>query len=83
MSGLIGVRAVLMRKNENSIERLLAEARSGSPAGMENLAIAVRERLYPFILRTTWDRDLTEDILQETLLTMVRHVHSLRETGRF
>jgi len=72
-----------MRKNDNSIERLLAEARSGSRAGMENLAIAVRQRLYPFILRTTWDRDLTEDILQETLLTMVRQVRSLRETGRF
>lgn len=72
-----------MRKNENSIERLLAEARSGSRAGMENLAIAVRQRLYPFILRTTWDRDLTEDILQETLLTMVRQVRSLRDTARF
>jgi RNA polymerase sigma-70 factor (ECF subfamily) len=50
---------------------------------MERLAVAVREQLYPFILRTTWDHDLTEDILQETLLTMVREIGSLRETRRF
>jgi RNA polymerase sigma-70 factor (ECF subfamily) len=50
---------------------------------MERLAVAVREQLYPFILRTTWDHDLTEDILQETLLTMIREIGSLRETRRF
>ncbi len=76
-----------MRENDNSIERLLAQARRrparASKAGMERLAVAVRERLYPFILRTTWDHDLTEDILQETLLTMVRELGSLRDTARF
>ncbi len=76
-----------MREDDNSIERLLAQARRrparASKAGMERLAVAVRERLYPFILRTTWDHDLTEDILQETLLTMVRELGSLRDTARF
>jgi RNA polymerase sigma-70 factor (ECF subfamily) len=76
-----------MRENSNSVEHLLAQARAGrarmSKAGMERLAVAVRERLYPFILRTTWDHDLTEDILQETLLTMVRELGSLRDTARF
>jgi len=76
-----------MREDDNSIERLLAQARAGrartSKVGMERLAVAVRERLYPFILRTTWDHDLTEDILQETLLTMVRELGCLRQTGRF
>ena len=72
-----------MRKNDNSIEHLLAQARAGNQAGMEHLAVAVRERLYPFILRTTWNHDLTEDILQETLLTMVREIGSLRDTARF
>jgi RNA polymerase sigma-70 factor (ECF subfamily) len=83
-----------MKENDNSIEHLLAQARlpaakaragraRTSKAGMERLAVAVRERLYPFILRTTWDHDLTEDILQETLLTMVRELGSLREAARF
>ena len=76
-----------MRDSSNSIQHLLAQTRAGparaSKAGMERLAAAVREQLYPFVLRTTWDHDLTEDILQETLLTMIREIGSLRETRRF
>ena len=71
--------------NEARLPAAKARARRArrSKAGMERLAVAVRERLYPFILRTTWDHDLTEDILQETLLTMVRELGSLRDTARF
>ena len=47
------------------------------------LAGIVRERLYPFVFRTTLDHDLTEDVLQETLLTMVRKVACLRDERRF
>jgi len=76
-----------MREDDNSIGHLLAQARAGrarkAKAGMERLAVAVRQRLYPFVLRTTWDCDLTEDILQETLLTVLREVGSLREAQRF
>lgn len=61
----------------------LAEARAGSQAGMGRLAVLVWERLYPFIFRTTLDRDATEDILQETLLAMLRCVQSLRDSERF
>jgi len=50
---------------------------------MGRLAIIVWERLYPFVFRTTLRHDVTEDVLQETLLTMVRHVASLRESRRF
>ncbi len=63
--------------------QFLAEARSGDRTGLSRLALLVRERLYPFILRTTLNRDAAEDILQETLLTMLRRLGSLREGQRF
>jgi RNA polymerase sigma-70 factor (ECF subfamily) len=63
--------------------QFLAEARSGGQAGMSRLAVLVWERLFPFVLRTTRSRDATEDILQETLLTMLRRLHSLRDGRRF
>lgn len=77
------VRAVEMNQSFQTIQPFVTAARSGSREGMGSLAVAVREQLYPFVLRTTWDYDLTEDILQETLLTVVRDVHALRETRKF
>ena len=63
--------------------QLLAEARTGDRGGMGRLAVLVWERLYPFVFRTTLDHDATEDILQETLLTMLRRLGSLRNEKRF
>ncbi len=63
--------------------QFLVEARSGGQAGMGRLALLVWERLYPFVFRTTLDRDATEDIIQETLLAMLRRIHSLRNSERF
>ncbi len=72
-----------MNEDNENIQQLLSEARSGSRASMGRLAGIVRERLYPFVFRTTLDHDLTEDVLQETLLTMVRQVACLRDKCRF
>jgi RNA polymerase sigma-70 factor (ECF subfamily) len=72
----------MIEKNE-SIQHLLSQARSGSRAGMGRLAVITWERLYPVVFRATWSHDLTEDILQETLLTVVKEVNSLRDTRRF
>ncbi len=63
--------------------QFLSGARSGDQAAMGRLAVLVWEQLYSFIFRTTLDRDATEDILQETLLTMLRRLGSLRDEERF
>jgi len=68
---------------ENDYIPILAEARSGSQAGMGRLATLVWDRLYPFVLRTTLNQDAAEDILQETLLAMIREIGSLRDHARF
>jgi RNA polymerase sigma-70 factor (ECF subfamily) len=69
--------------DERGYIQFLAEARSGGQAAMGRLAVLVWERLYPFVLRTTQDRDAAEDIIQETLLTMLRRLGSLRDGERF
>jgi len=69
--------------DESGYMQVLAEARSGGQAGMGRLAVLVWERLFPFVLRMTRSRDATEDVLQETLLTMLRRLHSLRDDRRF
>jgi len=63
--------------------QFLDGARAGEQAAMGRLATAVWEQLYPFILRTTLDRDATEDLIQETLLAMLHQLGSLRDPERF
>jgi RNA polymerase sigma-70 factor, ECF subfamily len=63
--------------------QVLGAARSGDQAAMGRLAVLVWERLHPFVYRVTLDRHAAEDILQETLLTMLRRLDSLRDEGRF
>jgi RNA polymerase sigma-70 factor (ECF subfamily) len=72
-----------MNEDNEYIQQQLSEARSGNRRSMGRLAVIVRERLYPFLFRTTFDHDLTEDVLQETLLTMVGQVACLRDKRRF
>ncbi|MCP4261099.1 MAG: sigma-70 family RNA polymerase sigma factor [Planctomycetes bacterium] len=72
-----------MKKDDKYIQQLLSSARSGSSKSMGQLAVVVWERLYPFVFRTTLNHDLTEDILQETLLAVVTQVASLRKSQRF
>jgi len=72
-----------MNEDNEKIQNLLSEARSGSSGSMDRLAGIVRERLYSFVFRTTLDHDMTEDVLQETLLTMVRRIANLREERKF
>jgi RNA polymerase sigma-70 factor (ECF subfamily) len=63
--------------------QFLARARAGEQVAMGRLATMVWERLYPFVFRTTLDRDATEDVIQETLLAMLRRLGSLRDEERF
>lgn len=72
-----------IQQNRKSLFELLSEARLGNRASMGRLAVIVRERLYPFVFRTTLNHDLTEDVLQETLLTMIGQIARLREKSRF
>jgi RNA polymerase sigma-70 factor (ECF subfamily) len=62
---------------------LIREARSGSRDSAGHLAVMVRQRLYPFVLRTILDHDAAEDIVQDTLLSVLLHLDRLRESEKF
>ena len=73
----------MVSQDNECIEELLCEARSGSRASTGHLAVIVRERLYPFVLRTILDPDAAEDIVQETLLSVLTQLDRLRENQKF
>ena len=73
----------MVSQDNECIEELLCEARSGSRASMGHLAVIMRERLYPFVLRTILDPDAAEDIVQETLLSVLTQLDRLRENQKF
>ena len=68
---------------ENDHLTLIVEVQSGDRDSMDRLAALVRERLYPFAFRTTLNHHVTEDVLQETLVSMLRGIESLRNPSRF
>jgi RNA polymerase sigma-70 factor, ECF subfamily len=68
---------------ENQYVEWLAEARAGSRTGMGKLAVLVWQRLYPFVLRVTFNHDITEDVLQETILSLLCGLDDLRDSARF
>jgi RNA polymerase sigma-70 factor (ECF subfamily) len=63
--------------------QFLAKARSGDRTAMGRLATLVWDRLYPFAFRMTMDHNAADDVLQETLLTMICRLGTLRDKQRF
>ncbi|MHC4526616.1 MAG: RNA polymerase sigma factor [Planctomycetota bacterium] len=62
---------------------LVAAAKAGNRSSLSQLAVCIRQRLYPYLERRTCDKDLSEDVLQETLLAMVRFIPRLEDLGSF
>lgn len=61
----------------------VSEARRGDRRSMTRLAEEAESRLYAYIYRLTLNRDLTEELLQQTLLKMVESLGDLREPEHF
>jgi RNA polymerase sigma-70 factor (ECF subfamily) len=73
----------IQMNEEKQYTQLLSHARAGDRESLGELAVLVWDRLYPYVLRTTLNRDVTEDILQETLLAMICRIDGLRSDERF
>jgi RNA polymerase sigma factor (sigma-70 family) len=71
-----------MRNDEKYIE-LARKARLGDRECLNQLAEAARGPLYEYVLRLTLREDLTEDIVQESILEMYRVFDKLKRTERF
>lgn len=62
---------------------LVRKAQLGDRDSLNRLAEAVRVRLHEYVFRLTLQEDLTQDIVQETILEMLRLFGKLRQTDRF
>jgi RNA polymerase sigma-70 factor, ECF subfamily len=62
---------------------LVEAARRGEREAYERLAREAAGRLYPVACRVLRDRDLADDALQRTLVTIWRELPKLREAAKF
>jgi RNA polymerase sigma-70 factor (ECF subfamily) len=69
--------------NEGTFIQLIRQAKLGDRGAMDCLAETVRQRLYGYIYRLTLSHDLTQDLLQETLMKMVESISELEHPDRF
>ena len=66
-----------------SFVQLIRQAQLGDQDSTERLAELARQRLFPYIYRLTLNHDLTQDLLQETLLKMIETIGDIRQPDRF
>src|SRR3989339_1006027 len=71
-----------MEKSIDYVE-LAKQAQLGDKECLNRLAEAVRERLYSYVYRYTLADDLTNDIVQESILKMLETLGELREAEQF
>ncbi len=71
-------------KDENvGIAQLIRQAQLGNQQSMNELAQLAEGRLFAYIYRLTLNYDLSQDLLQETLLKMVESLKDLKNIERF
>jgi RNA polymerase sigma-70 factor (ECF subfamily) len=62
---------------------IVERARNGDRDAYEHLATSAAHRLYPVAVRILRDRDLADDALQRTLVTIWRELPKLRDAKKF
>jgi len=67
----------------NDYVKLVKQAQLGNGGALNRLARVARERLRTDVYRLTLDNNLTQDIVQESLLEMFRVLRDLREPEKF
>lgn len=70
-------------ETKNIDPKLVHRAQGGDRNSLGQLAGLVQERIYPFLCKVTLDHDLAQDLLQDTLLAIVRDISRLRNTDCF
>jgi RNA polymerase sigma-70 factor, ECF subfamily len=68
---------------QNPDHSLISQAQRGCAESMDLLADQVQGRLYSYVYRCTLDSDTSNDIVQETLIEMVRLLGKLRHADQF
>jgi RNA polymerase sigma-70 factor (ECF subfamily) len=71
-----------MDNNKDYIE-LVEQARSGNRQSLDTLAQRIRGRLYAYVYRIVLREDISQDIVQESMLEMFNNLEKLEQTDRF
>ena len=69
--------------NHKEHAQLVAEAQLGDKESLNRLAEVARVYLHEYVLRLTLQKDLTQDIVQESILEMFKVFHKLKNTEKF
>ena len=69
--------------NNDELTRLVKKAQLGDKDSLNRLSEAARVRLCEYVLRLTLQEDLTQDIVQESILEMFRIFNKLKRADRF
>jgi RNA polymerase sigma factor (sigma-70 family) len=69
--------------NKNDYIELVRQAQLGDEKSVNHLAELGRRRLHAYIYRLTLDEDLTQDIIQESILDMLKFLNKLERADRF
>ncbi|MHC4565964.1 MAG: RNA polymerase sigma factor [Planctomycetota bacterium] len=69
--------------NNDELVRLVKKAQLGDKECLNRLAEAARVRLREYVFRLTLQEDLTQDIVQESILEMFRVFNKLKKAERF
>ncbi len=72
-----------MLTHECDYLELVRKAQLGDRDSLTHLAETARVRLYEYVFRLTLTEDLAQDIVQETILEMLRLLGKLRKADRF
>jgi len=71
-----------MQNNTTHIE-LVRQAQAGNQEAVDRLAGCARVRLSQYIGRVTLGDDLTGDVVQESIIAMLKHLSTLRQAEQF
>ncbi len=72
-----------MVKQDPDFSELVQEARRGCRYSVNKLVVAAQPRMLAFFLRTTLNPELSEDLTQETLLTLLARLTHLEKPESF
>jgi RNA polymerase sigma-70 factor (ECF subfamily) len=68
---------------ENISPELIHSAQLGEKDSVDRLVELVKEHLFAYIYRLTLDYELTQDLLQETILFMIQSINQLESSDQF
>ncbi|UCD39134.1 MAG: sigma-70 family RNA polymerase sigma factor [Fidelibacterota bacterium] len=72
-----------MTPHQFTDEELIAQFQAGNENAYLEIVARFKDRLFTFVYRFVGDRDLAEDLVQDTLVKVYTHRHAYREIARF